>query len=708
MPRTEANPFEIPSKPDELIGWLDERREKARRRMPELQWKLNLSFVLGHQYVYPDPKTRMLNRVVINPRDPNAPTRLTINKMGSIVERTVSKLTKENPIPECRPASDDDNDVSAAKVGTRILTHEMDRLKWSHFLVQYYFWPVTLGTSYVYVGWDKEAGPLFDLASAADAGIEIEGDVHEGDIVIEKVPAFELAVDPNATSMRDARWCIWTKTMSREAVWEKYGKVVQGAKPTGNLADEVLAQVKSEQKNSKGAEADTVAVHQFWLVPGSRAAKKGLVVTWCGATVLEEPMDFPHDNARLPFVQTDLLPGMGPREGRTWVNDLIPMQIDYNDARSRESTIRKMLNPKILSPTGAIDTQRLSTKVDVIQYRAVAGKPDWMMPPNSWMQQHEQTMGRSDSEMGERSGQSDATQGQAAASMPAAAIIALQEADDTKLAISAKMLSHTVAEVGWHILTLVQQYWLEDRMVRTWSEEGDLEAHRFSGADVQNVLDVHVAAESSLPRSKAARTSIMVELQSAGLFPDPRLFLRALDMPGMEFLIEHLNVDAKQAQRENTRLREGINCKVNHFDSHVVHLTEHNNFRKTQEYEMLGLLEKAVFDAHCALHESLVGPQGGIPGEPGPQVDPNVQPPYAGTPAAMAEAQGPQGSSPAGGQPMYTNAYGGVNDPLAVASGQAPSALEGTDVRRRAGVGGPGQPGATANSPDSQAASMGR
>jgi hypothetical protein len=43
---------------------------------------------------------------------------------------------------------------------------------------------------------------------------------------------------------------------------------------------------------------------------------------------------------------------------------------------------------------------------------------------------------------------------------------------------------------------------------------------------------------------------------------------------------------------------------------------------------------------------------------------------------------------------MYTDpTTGKPPDPLAVASGQAPSALENTDVKRRAGIGGPGQPG---------------
>lgn len=702
-----TNPYIPPKDEKDLIAWLEDRKRKARRRLPEYQMKLNIAFLLGQQWIAWNSTKRTFERPVARADDPNAPIRLTINKVAGIAERTVAALTKEHAIPECRPASDDDDDVSAAKVGTRMLTHEMSRLRWNDFVTDFAFWPVVLGYSYIHVCWDPEQG--------ASIYEDKDGVLHEGEIKLVSVPAPELAVDPNGKTMRDARWALWSTTMTREAVWEKWGKLVTDAAPHQSLVDEMFALAEADQKHTKpkGREDETVEVNQFWMRPGSRSAPNGYVITWCGETVLENLEEFPYDHGQLPFVQVNLLPGLGTREGRTWFSDLIPMQTDYNDARSREAMLRRTLTPKLLAPVGSIDTARLTSRVEVIPYAPTGGAPQWEIPGNSWMQQHEQGMSRSDAEMGERSGQNDATQGNTPASMPAAAILALQEADATKLAISSTLLASAIAEVGWHQLMLIQQFWTEERLVRTWSEEGDLEAERFSGADVKNVLDVHVSAESTVPRSKSARAQMAMELQAQGFFPDPRLFLRTLDMPGIEFLVEHLNVDAKQAQRENTRLRDGIICAVNDFDNHVVHVTEHNNFRKTQEYEALPDEIKSVFDAHVAAHNELLIPQQNMPTPPGTdQLEPANRVPAPGTPEEAAAAGGaPQhGSSPAGGTPMYTNPMTGrPNDPLAVASGRAPSALTGSAVARRAGIGGAGQPGAVpGHSRDAQAASMGR
>lgn len=711
MARTPNNPFIPPDNPSDLITWLEDRKRKARRHLPEYQMKLNIAFLLGQQWIAWNPSKRSFERPVSRPDDPNAPIRLTINKVAGIAERTVAALTKEHAVPECRPASDDDDDVSAAKVATRMLSHEMSRLRWTDFITDFAFWPVVLGYSYIHVSWDPNQGKsVYE---------DQDGQLHEGEIKLTNVPAPELAVDPNGKTMRDARWALWSTTMTREAVWEKWGKLVTDAAPKQSLVDEVFTLAEGSTKTTPKrahSDEDTVEVNQFWMRPGGRSAPKGYVITWCGDEVLEHITEYPYEHGQLPFVQVNLLPGFGVREGRTWFSDLIPMQTDYNDARSREAMLRRTMNPKLLAPVGSIDTSRLSTRVEVIPYAPTGGTPTWEIPSNSWMQQHEQGMQRSDAEMGERSGQNDATQGNTPASMPAAAILALQEADATKLAISSTLLAGAIAEVGWHQLMLIKQFWTEDRLVRTWSEEGDLEAERFSGADVENVLDVHVSAESTVPRSKSARAQMAMELQQQGFFPDPRLFLRTLDMPGIEFLVEHLNVDAKQAQRENTRLRDGIICEVHDFDNHTVHITEHNNFRKTQEYEALDDQTKSVFDAHVAAHNELLLPQQNSPAPPGTdQLDPANRVPAPGTPeeaAAAGAGGGPaqQGSSPSGGTPMYVNPMTGKpNNPLEVASGQAPSALTGSAVARRAGIGGAGQPGAVpGHSRDAQAASMGR
>ncbi len=687
------NPFVVPTDEKALLGWLEAKRVAGKGTVPDAQLRNNLAFVLGHQWIVWDQSTSRYARASTNRKDPNAPVRITANKIGSLVERAIAKLTRSAPLPEARPVSDGEDDISTAKVATRILDHEMYRLKWDRFLTGFYFWPATLGWSYLHVSWDPKKG-------AKAGSMEIDGETqiaYQGEVNVEEVPAFEMSVDPNATHMEDARWAVRSTSMTKEAVWERWGKMVESGEGGRSLADDVYA-LADDAGTTKGAKGkgDTVLVHQFWMRPGGRAQPKGMVITWAGTTILEGPMPFPYDHGKLPFIQWNLLPGLGSREGRTWVTDLIPLQVDYNDARSREATIRRVLTPKILAPTGSIDPNRVSSRVEIINYAPTGDKPTFAIPDSGWMAQFEAGMNRADGEMGDRAGQQDVSAGKApTSSMPAAAILALQEADDTRLAISAKELAAGIMETGWHILQLVRQFWTEERVVRTWSESGDLEVQRFQGNEVAESLDIHVSAESALPKSKAARAQLAVELWQAGIITDPRLYIRLLDIPGTDFISEGLSKAAKQAVRENGKLRKGEQVVVQPFHNHLVHLEEHHNEMMERWYEEADEADpaKVAFDAHTAAHlELTLGPI--TPGEPLP-------------PQAAEMSDSIPGSVPSNYLDPMT---GKPSDPTRVAAGQEPSSLTRgpSNIRKAAGIGGPGQQGAVPGiDPDVQAAQTG-
>jgi hypothetical protein len=403
------------------------------------------------------------------------------------------------------------------------------------------------------------------------------------------------------------------------------------------------------------------------------------VFTWCGETVLEAPVEFPYDHGELPFVPLNLLPAVGgDPQGRTWVTDLIGPQRDYNDARSREATIRRTLTPKILGATGSIDPNRMNSRVEFIPYNPIGGKPEFFLPDGRWMAQFEQSMNRTDQEMGDRAGQQDVSQGKAASSAPAAGILALQEADETKLAISAVELAATIECLGLQILNLVKQFWTEERVVRTWSRDGLLEVGHFQGADVGQQLDVHISAESSLPKSKTARTQLAIDLRTSGVITDDRDFVRMLDLPGTDYLVETINRDAKQASREHGHLLRGEPVQVRSWHNHAAHLNEHNDFRKTEEYDNLSPEEKAHFDAHCDVHYALELAKAMTPVPPGSPQEKQLEEQANANPAGING----QPVDPMTGAPSDPNAIGGLSGNLgAVAQAQ------------QTPIGGVGQPG---------------
>lgn len=700
--KIKRQPVRPPTQDGPLLSWLRDKYDRGRASMPERQWKLQLCFVRGHQWLEWDGAQRRFDRAATPDTSRNAPVRITVNKLAPLLERQVAKLTKNAPLPECRPVSDDDQDTSAARVGTRILGHEMDRLDWDDWLVAFMFWPGTLSISYAHIYWDPEAGePVGELPLNDEAPEEGTEDIFEGNVCLEAVPAFELGVQPGSASLEDALWCVRTTTMSDEAIFERWGiepKRDDDEPPARSIADEVLA-LDDQSEQSGGNAGYMHAVHQFWMKP-CRAAPDGLVVTWTGNTILEK-YDFPYAHGRLPFVEMTWMPGIGTRLGRTWISDAISMQYDYNDARSRMAAFRRTLVPKLLAPTGSIDPTRVTSRVEVITYNPTGAPPSWSVPDSSWMNQFEATMQRADVELSERAGQSEASQGQGPSTQAAAAILALQEADDTKLAITAKSLASFIKNVGWQILMLTKQYWTEQRTVRVYSEENQLEAWRYSGSDIASRFDVHVSAESGLPRSKTARTQLAFELFSIGAFPGgvPDL-IRYLDLPGTDFIIRQFDLDLKRQQRELVKLIAGEEPEVREFDNHAVHMQGIDQFRKTLDYEQLPDDAKARIDAHWGVHAGWVMPQQNSPGPPGDFNPEQAAPAEQAIQDARAGIQNTPYNDAATGQPPTSTER---------VSGQAPSPVSDQGIYQDAGIGtGAGAQGRVPGVPaDTQAAATG-
>jgi hypothetical protein len=675
--------FVPPKDDDKLITWAMRRHDDA-FKLPEHDAKQNLAFMLGKQWGVWDSSKRRFQNAASTKGDVNAEVRITVNKIAGHVERTIARLTKSMPIPETRPVTDTDADVNAAKVGTRILDHELNaRLKLQQRLIELYFWVLPLGWSFFHPRWDPKAGPV--------VGEDEKGNpLHLGEIALDEVPAFELRIDPNARRFRDARWCIRDVVMSREAVYEQYGKLPDAEDSESSLDEwrELAADTPGDVKASTGQQSKTgkgfVTVHQFWMRPGGRSTPEGLVFTWSGKTILEKPAPFPYAHGELPFVPLNLLPAVGGSPaGRTWVTDMVQIQKDYNDSRSREAMIRRTLTPKILTPVGSIDPNRMTSRVEVITYNPIGNPPSFEMPDGRWMTQFEQGMNRADVEMGERAGQAEVSQGRAASSAPAASIMALQEADETKMAISANELAATIEQLGFQVLMLVKQFWIEERKVRTWSQDGSLEVSQFNGSNLGEHLDVHVSSESGLPKSKSARAQMAVDLWQQQIITDARVFVRMLDLPGTDFLVQQLNIDTRQAEREHGHLlqMEPVEAKVWH--NHMAHIAAHDEFRKSEEYEKLDPQQQAWVDGHVAAHYALVMGQLGVPTPPGT--------PFMG---AEAGGNGAQTTNPGGENGQYTDPMTGLpQDPLQVAAGMAPSNLRGSSVQGKGVVGGTGNPG---------------
>jgi hypothetical protein len=155
----------------------------------------------------------------------------------------------------------------------------------------------------------------------------------------------------------------------------------------------------------------------------------------------------------------------------------------------------------------------------------------------------------------------------------------------------------------------------------------------------------------------------------SGMIP-PEKRLRYLQMNETNRLYEELQVDSKQAQRENFQMANTPEPEPqidpntgmpaldpatgqpveptaepiypNSYDNDQVHIYEHSLFMKSQEYEALSPFNKAIFEQHLALtKQKVVNASVGLqqqPGNAGPDNSPVPTNGQSATPGQYAGA----------------------------------------------------------------------
>jgi hypothetical protein len=285
-----------------------------------------------------------------------------------------------------------------------------------------------------------------------------------------------------------------------------------------------------------------------------------------------------------------------------------------------------------------------------------------------------QELERIKTDMDEISGQHEVSRGQTPPGVTAATAISyLQEQDDSKLSHTFDAVEECLEKVAYMTLNYVHQYWDTPRMVKITGEDGSFDVMAFQGSELAGNTDIRVEAGSSLPTSKAAKQAFIMDLMKMG-FIDPTKGLEVMEIGGINKIYEQVQVDVRQAQRENLKmaqataelmqqneeeqlmqyvqspqgqsaiqqglLMEGPNgdlldatptlqgmeptpvalpllVPVNNWDDHRIHIERHNAYRKSQAFENLPPEAKSLFDQHVQGHVAAImeGAQAAMPPE---------------------------------------------------------------------------------------------
>lgn len=605
------------------MQWFNQCQSERLRQ--ERQWTLNLAFYGGNQHVQFKSVGGSFDLYV--PAAPYYRVRIVINQVRRIVRKEISRLTAQKPNAYVVPASSEDIDVFAAQAGEQIWDSLWREKKFNKTLRDSIFWQAVCGNGFLKSYWDaQKQDPNADT---------------EGDICIESISPFHIFVpELMVTEIEDQPYVIHAQVKSNS--WLKQNLGIDASNSKLDVVDDALLNVLNVNRTEKKKDQSTIL--EIWVKPGYLPElPNGGMFTIAADKLVQGFESWPYEHGHYPFTKIDAMP-TGKFYTASVVEDLIPLQRELN--RSRAQLIEsknKASKPQLVAEKGSVDARKITTEPgQLIEYN-VGFQPPQPLPLQNLPSYVTDEINRLYTDLSDLSGQHEVSNGSTPPGVTAATAISfLQEQDESLIATHYTSIEEAIEKVAAQCLTYVKMYWDEERTVKIVGIDGTFDVQTFKGADLRGNSDIRVESGSALPTSRAAKQAFLMDLMKMG-FIDSEEGLEMMEIGGLNRLYERIQVDKRQAQRENLKLRviteedvaahtqewmakqqeammqqgldptkdtdSGLNLvppllvPTHTYDNHQIHIEIHNNYRKSQNFENASSTTKALFEEHVKQHQ---------------------------------------------------------------------------------------------------------
>jgi hypothetical protein len=629
-----------------VVSWAKAEYVKCRtrRQVYERQWYINLSFYTGRQNVRVIPVSGGTSNGIrlYTPPAPYYRSRRIFNRIRPIVRTELARLTSQKPTATIIPATGEDTDLAAAQAGEQIWDSVYRDKQLKKTFRKCAFWSVVTGNGFMKAYWDPE---------------KVDNAGNEGDFCFENVTPFHMFFPDLITDdIEDQPYVIHIQTKSPEWVRLHYPGI--NIHPNVVEASDIINDSFLRLAGASDYHRDSVLCMEVWVKPEQvEFMPEGGMFTLIGDRLVQFVQGNPYEHQKYPFVKFDAIP-TGRFYADSVVDDLISVQREYNQTRNQTiESKNRMAHPQLIAPKGSIVASKITTEPgQVIEYELGLGTPE-PLPLQNLPSYVLQEVDRLIQDFEDISGQHQVSKGQVPPGVTAAsAITFLQEQDETMLATTFDSIEEGFEKLGHLTLCYVKQYWDTPRTIKVVGRDGQFNVIAFQGATLRDNTDIRIEAGSALPTSKSAKQALLMDLMSQGFVP-PEKGLELMDVGGVKRLYEEIQIDSAQASRENMRMsiitqehmeeylstfqgedpgtgepilvdpntgeelvdERGVPMEpplivpVNSYDNHEAHITVHNNFRKSQEFENLSQEIKDLFEAHVNQHIMAMGAIPGVP-----------------------------------------------------------------------------------------------
>jgi hypothetical protein len=648
---------------EELADYVNKEFERRRndRKPYELQWRLNMEFLNGNQYLDIDTESMTITDM---PKLYWYQEREVYNMIATIAETRIARLSRQKPLMKVRPATGEQNDLSAAKVSSMLLTstwhdEDMDR-KYEKFIA----WLETCGTAFFKPIWNKDKGRILQEevtqkdpqqmdqeSKGEDQGENQEESynlndpfqstqnrivLREGDIDTEVSSPFEVYPDNSHGDFDDTKSVIHARAYHVDDVSDWWGQKVEEEKvdvvtlQSSNSGIGGLGYGVGTFRYSSQALKNHVLVKEYYELPSKKYPFGRMIVVAGNQTLYAGVLPYKigqDGEPDFPFVRAVSIPVVGCFWGKSVIERCIPIQRRYNALRNRKAEYLNLVTiGQWYAPEGVVEDESVLNNEpgNIIRYRNLGNgvKPEPVMFPSlpSSFEMESQTLMQeftSVSGVSELSRFSEAPSGVKSG----VALSIANEQDDTRISLTANQLEIASVDLGKKWLRLYRQFALEPRMIRYVGKSSEIDVMYWDASDLRSD-DVIIDNSSALSETPAQRRQMVFDLMNTGMFNRPeqnpfssegvRKILEMIDFGYWEGGIdEDEELQESKAKRENRELLEGMLIPINDYDSDEIHIREHYRFMMSSDYDEIMASENGpdineLFMMHIGFHKQRI------------------------------------------------------------------------------------------------------
>lgn len=558
------------------------KRQEARRPL-ELNWRLNMNFVVGNQFA----QISSSGDIEESAKEFYWQEREVYNHIAPILETRLAKLARVKAKAQVRPATADDDDVASASLASKLIDAVCKENDFSSQLAMANSWSEITGSAFFKITWDPLKGHTLDA----------EGKVKEGDVTISLCPPFEIFPENIAISDLDKQASIiHARVLTTQEVKSLWRKEVKGGEVNVFSFDSTesgggFGYTASVPKLVSEKREDSVVVIEKYEKPTSECPLGRLTIV-AGDTLLFRG-DLPYLNGEdgtrgYPFSKQVCIDSLSNFFGTSVVERVIPVQRAYNTVKNRKHEYMNRMAVGVLAvEDGSVDVDMLEEEGlppgKVVVYRQGSNPPHSLAPvqvPVEFSREEEKLL----NEFVMISGVSEVTTYSQVPSNVASgtAISLLLEQDDTRISLTADSLRESIKRIGKHVLRLYRQFAKVPRVKRITGENGEVEIAAFSSGNIDSE-DIVFDTISDIEDTLSARRAMVYDLLKLGLFSDENGKLststksKIFEILGFGNWEDGRNNDEqhrKKALKENMDF-DKKEVGVDVYDDHALHIEEH-------------------------------------------------------------------------------------------------------------------------------------